>query len=87
MARPLRIEFENACYHVINRGNQRGTVFDNDEHYALFLEKLGQFAALYNVVVFCYCCMPNHFHIYLKTTEPNLSKFMQGFLTSFTITV
>ncbi len=87
MARPLRIEYPGACYHVINRGNQRQTVFHNPVHYSMFIEKLGVFSQEYGVKVNCFCCMPNHFHLYLQTRETNLSRFMQSFLTSFTVSI
>ena len=87
MARPLRIEYPNACYHILNRGNRRQLIFTGDEHYQLFIDRLGQFAEEYHVVIYCYCCMPNHFHIYGQTKEANLSRFMQAFLTSFTMSM
>ncbi len=85
MARPLRIEYPGAGYHVVNRGNQRGIVFHDDWHYELFVDKLEYFATEFNVVVRAYCCMPNHFHMYLCTPDGNLSRFMQSFLTSFCV--
>lgn len=87
MARPLRIEYEGACYHVMNRGNQRRQVFYNDGDYQLFLDRLGEFTEKFFVDTLCYCCMPNHFHLFLRTAQPNLSRFMQSFLTSFTVTI
>ena len=87
MARPLRIEYKGACYHVMNRGNQRARVFHSKKHYMLFVEKLGHFCELFDVRVHSYCCMPNHFHLLLTTREANLSRFMQSFLTSFTISL
>jgi REP element-mobilizing transposase RayT len=87
MARAVRIEYPDACYHVTNRGNQRGKVFFSEEHYKLFVEKLGEMAMQYGVSVYTYCCMPNHFHLYLETKHANLSKFMQSFLTSFCVTM
>ena len=44
MARPLRIEYPGAVYHVINRGNDRRRVFHGVKYYELFLEKLEIFA-------------------------------------------
>jgi REP element-mobilizing transposase RayT len=85
MARPLRIEYAGAYYHVMNRGNQRQTVFTEPRDYELFLERLGQFSGQFEVRLLCYCCMPNHFHLYLRTDQANLSRFMQSLLTSFTI--
>ena len=87
MARPLRIEYAGACYHVMNRGNRRQTVFAEARDYELFLERLGQFGRQFDVRLWCYCCMPNHFHLYLRTEQANLSRFMQSLLTSFTITL
>ena len=84
MTRPLRIEYPNACYHIINRGNRREQIFFNDTDYQIFLDKLSTYTKLYDVIIHSYCLMPNHFHLQLKTIQPNLSKFMQAFTTSFT---
>ena len=62
-------------------------VFFSDRHYGLFLEKLEEFSALFSVKVRCYCLMPNHVHLYLQTTEANMSRFMQSFLTSFCVSM
>ena len=83
MSRPLRVEYPGACYHVINRGNQRQKVFHCSAHYDIFLDKLQEFSGKFDVAVRCYCLMPNHFHLYVMTREANLSRFMQSFLTSF----
>ncbi len=84
MARPLRIEYPNACYHVINRGDNRRLVFSSPEDYTLFIDKLAFFSEIYKIKVRAYCLMPNHFHLYIQTPEGNLSRFMQALLTSFT---
>lgn len=83
MSRPLRIEYAGACYHVVNRGNQRNSIFFSPPHYEIFLEKLAKFSEHFSVRTRCYCIMPNHFHLYLQTREGNLSRFMQSLLTSF----
>jgi REP element-mobilizing transposase RayT len=85
MARPLRIEYDGAYYHVMNRGNRRQTVFRQPQDYDLFLAKLAVAAAAFGVDVLAYCLMPNHFHLYVRTAQGNLSRFMQGLLTSFTL--
>jgi putative transposase len=87
MARPLRIEYAGAYYHVMTRGNRRQIVFAEQQDYELFLERLGQFSAQFDVELRCYCCLPTHFHLYLRTAQANLSRFMQSLLTSFTITL
>lgn len=87
MARPLRVEYPNACYHIINRGNRRERVFLDDSDLVLFLDRLTEYAELYEVVIHSYCLMPNHFHLQLKTRLANLGKFMQSFITSFTLSM
>ena len=87
MARPLRIEYAGAYYHVMNRGNRRQVVFAEPQDYELFLERLRHFGELFDVRLLCYCCVPNHFHLYVQTAQPNLSRFVQSLLTSFTISV
>ena len=86
MARKLRVQFPKACYHVINRGNQRQRIFDEASDYTLFIEKLTAALEEFRVRLRCYCIMPNHFHLYLQTEQANLSRFMQSFLVAFTIT-
>jgi len=85
MSRPLRYECDGAFYHVVNLGNRRGRVFVSHRDYEVFLEKLTDSVELFDVRVFAYCLMPNHFHLYLSTRQANLSKFMQRLLTSFCV--
>ena len=58
MSRPLRIEYEGAWYHVMNRGVGRRDVFLNDTHREMFLELLDRFG----VETHAYCLMSNHYH-------------------------
>ena len=86
MARPLRIEYAGAllpCDQSRATGGRPSSPSRRD--YELFLERLGQFSGQFEVRLLCYCCMPNHFHLYLRTEQANLSRFMQSLLTSFTI--
>ena len=85
MARPLRVEYAGALYHVMNRGNRRERVFRKVADYELFLDRLERFSAEFNVDVLSYCVMPNHFHLFLRTRQANVSRFMQSLLTSFTV--
>ena len=85
MARPLRIEFEGACYHVISRGNFRFPVFREERDREIILEKLIDCAERYHVRIWAYCVQINHFHFYLRTCEANLGRFMQSLLTSFSL--
>ena len=58
MARPCRVEYAGALYHVMNRGNRRERVFRKTADYELFLDRLGRFSAEFGVEVLSYCLMP-----------------------------
>ncbi|MFQ5686810.1 MAG: transposase [Candidatus Scalindua sp.] len=84
MARPLRIEYPGAIYHVTCRGNERKEIFRNNSDRKSFLEKLVISQEIYNVKTFSYVLMNNHFHIMLKTALGNLGEFMRHFNISYT---
>ncbi|MDY7029361.1 MAG: transposase [Spirochaetota bacterium] len=85
MARPLRVEYEGAWYHITTRGNERGRIFRDDRDRKKFIDILRASALLYQVEVHCYVLMSNHFHLLLKTVLANLSRFMQRFNTTYTM--
>jgi len=62
MARPLRIEYPGAWYHVACRGNQRLNIFGDDQDRKRFLKALKESTEVFNVEVHCYVLMSNHFH-------------------------
>ncbi len=73
MARPLRILFEGAWYHVMNRGAGRRAIVPTDEHRETFLALLGEMAGTFGVEVHTYCLMPTHYHLLLHTPRGHLS--------------
>lgn len=73
MARPLRLSFPGACYHIMARGNAKSLIFIDAEDYRRFLEILAEVAARFSIVVYAYCLMPNHYHLVCRTREANLS--------------
>lgn len=77
MARPLRIEFPGAVYHVTSRGNARADIFDDDNDRQLFLSILGQTTKRFNWLCHAYCLMGNHYHLLIETPEGNLSAGMR----------
>ena len=77
MARPLRIEQADTFYHVINRGNARGRIFRQAGDYAAFLDRVGRCAERFDIDVYSYVLMSNHYHLLLKTRRANLSQAMQ----------
>jgi len=85
MARPLRIEFEGAVYHVTSRGNARERIFLVDRDHERFLQRLGESVATYDVRLYLFCLMPNHFHLVLETPRGNLGRFMQSLLTGYAV--
>jgi putative transposase len=84
MARQWRIEFPGALYHVMSRGNNFQNIFLTDDDRHLFYELLGVLAERFAVEIYAYVLMGTHYHLLLKTTEPNLSKAMQWFGTTYT---
>lgn len=77
MARPLRIEFPGAIYHVTSRGNARRKVFLDDADRKAFLATLAWVVGRFQWICHAYCLMDNHFHLMIETPEPNLSRGMR----------
>jgi len=63
MARPLRLEFEGAFYHVTARGNGRKNIYSGQRDYQKFLEYLRETEKKYGIAVHCYVLMTNHYHL------------------------
>jgi REP element-mobilizing transposase RayT len=76
MARPLRVQFEGALYHVALRGNARSAIFRSDADRERFLRNLERAVQTYSVRLYLYCLMTNHVHFLLETPLGNLSRFM-----------
>jgi REP element-mobilizing transposase RayT len=77
MARPLRIEFPGAIYHVTSRGDRRESIFEDDVDRERFLAVLDQATARFDAQVLAYCLMGNHYHLVLHTRQGNLSLLMR----------
>lgn len=77
MARPLRIEFEGAWYHVMNRGAGRRTIFRTDADRRYFLKLLEAISNRFKAEIHAYCLMGNHYHLMLRTPEGNLGRLMR----------
>ena len=76
MARPLRIEFPGAVYHVTSRGNEQRRIFQSDRDRKAFLDFLGDAAKRFGWSVTAWVLMTNHFHLVIQTPQPNLSRGM-----------
>lgn len=77
MARPLRIEYPDAVYHVSNYGADNQRVFPSAKYFEAFLEGLGETCSRLNVEVHAYCLLRDEYHLVVKTPEANLSRFMR----------
>ncbi len=77
MARPLRLEFAGALYHVTSRGDRREDIYLTDDDRNAYLDILGKVCERYNWIVHAYCLMDNHYHLLIETLDSNLSKGMR----------
>jgi len=84
MARPLRIQYSGAYYHVTCRGNERRKIVRDDRDRKIFLERLALSLEIYEVSLLCYVLMDNHFHLLVLTPRGNLAEFMRHFNVSYT---
>ena len=84
MARPLRIEYEGAFYHVVARGNEGKRTFRSKADYEKFLANLRSSAERFSVVIHCYALMGNHYHLIVETPKANLSSFMHAIQSGYT---
>ncbi len=77
MARPLRVEFAGAFYHVTSRGNARSDIFLDERDRAAFLDVVGRVVKRMYWRCHAYCLMGNHYHLLIETREPNLARGMR----------
>jgi putative transposase len=84
MARPLRIEYPGALYHVTSRGDRQEPIFDDDRDRTAFLNVLGEVISRFRWECHAYCLMGNHYHLMIETPEGNLTKGMRQLNGVFT---
>ena len=85
MARPWRIEYEGAFYHLLSRGNEGKDIFIDDDDRQLFLNTVGEMSERFEVDIFAYVLMGNHYHLLVRTQLANLSRAMQWFGAAYTM--
>jgi REP element-mobilizing transposase RayT len=73
MGRELREQASNVFFHVMNRAGGRRLMFDDSEHYELFLTLLAEIHKEYAIEIHAYCLMSNHFHLLVRPSDANLS--------------
>ena len=77
MARPLRLQYPGAVYHLTSRGSARQKIFWDDTDRETFLQTLGQVISRYGWLCHAYCLMDNHYHLLVETPKPNLARGMR----------
>ncbi|HQL64365.1 MAG TPA: transposase [bacterium] len=85
MARPIRVEYEGAVYHIYARGNERGTIFRDNDDRRIFIQTLAESVRQHGLVVHAYCLMPNHYHLAVETPRANLSQSIGWIQVTYTI--
>jgi putative transposase len=85
MARPIRVEFPGALYHVTARGNERRKTFRDDVDRRQFLVTLEETIRLHELRLHAFCLMPNHYHLVVETPLGNLSRAVGWLQTTYTI--
>jgi len=83
MARPLRIQFPSAFYHITSRGDQRQPIFLSTGARKKFLEYLRLGHERFGFIIHTYCLMGNHYHLIMETPQGNLSQAMHFINGSF----
>jgi putative transposase len=84
MARPLRIAYPGAFYHVTSRGNERKAVFKSQRDREKFLAYLESATYRYSAVIHSYCLMDNHYHLLMETPDGNLPEIMRHINGAYT---
>ncbi len=84
MARPLRIQYPNAFYHITSRGNERRAIFGSEGDYERLLGYFESATERYGARIHCFCLMPNHYHLLLETPRANLQRILHHLNTSYT---
>ncbi len=83
MPRTARASVGNVCYHVLNRGNGRSTVFHKEDDYGAFLKLLNEANDRIDMRLLAFCLMPNHFHLVVwPRQDGDLSLWMQWLMTA-----
>lgn len=84
MARALRIQFPGAHYHITCRGIERRNIYMDRTDRSKFLDMLADSLEIYQVALFAYIMMDNHFHLLIRTSKANCSEFMRHFNIRYT---
>ena len=85
MSRPWRVQYERAIYHIMSRGVGRDKIFLANDDYSRFLSYLEKAVEKFEIDIFGFVLMSNHYHLLLRTNKPNISRVIQWIQTSYSI--
>ncbi len=85
MARPFRLAFEDALYHLCARGNRRERIFLSENDFGQFEQLLAESLERYQVELHGYVLLRNHFHLLARTLKPNVSRWMHWLITNYSV--
>ena len=77
MSRALRIEYDHAFYHVMNRGKGRRDIFHDDRYFRAFLDTVAEAQKRFNAVIHCYCLMRNHYHLLIELSREAVDRYIR----------
>ena len=83
MPRLSRLQYEDAIYHVVTRGDDQRRLCHDEGHYKRFTEGLAEQVDRRGWQVIAYCWMPNHIHALIRTPQPNLARGIQHWLSGY----
>ena len=84
MPRPYRLQSEDCFYHITSRGDDRKKIFVSEGDFMKFLKYISIAKAKFKFYIYAYCLMPNHYHLLLETSQPNISRIMHYINGSYT---
>ena len=84
MARPLRIIYPGAFYHITSRGNEQRVIFKSQRDRKKFLSYLESATQRYDARIHAYCLMDNHYHLLIETPSGNLPQIMRHINGAYT---
>jgi len=85
MARPLRIEYPGALYHITDRGNERKSIYRDDADRRKMMKYIAEAVEKYSLIIHAFCLMENHYHFEIETPRGNLSQAMHWLKTAYAV--
>ena len=83
MPRFARVVFPNHFYHIMNRGLERRNIFRNNKDLLRFLDRLSFYKKKFDWIIYCYCLLPNHYHLLIQAKDNPLGKILKSLQTSY----